>query len=227
MAVQERVKMYKQVHAHGFVELIDVMGDDQAVVDAARVSIKNAKPTSTNERLIKYLMQNKHMSPFEMVEFKFRVKAPIFVAREWVRHRTANWNEVSSRYAEMDMEFYVPEVGRMNKQSKDNKQGSSEEVIENAEYWQAIMNTYYALIEPAYKALLASGLSKELARTILPVSIYTEWVWKIDLRNLLNFLDLRLADNAQKEIRDYAEAIKDIITPVVPLSMAAWVDTQV
>lgn len=214
--------MYKQVHEHGYVELIDVMGDDQSVVDAARVSIKNIKPKSTNERLIKYLMQNKHMSPFEMVEFKFRVKAPIFVAREWVRHRTANWNEVSGRYAEMDMEFYVPELERMNKQSEDNKQGSSEEIIEDAEYWREAMNTYYLLIKPVYKALLQAGLSKELARTILPVSIYTEWIWKIDLRNLLHFLELRTSANAQKEIRDYAFAALELIIPHVPLTVEVW-----
>lgn len=207
---------------HGSIEILEVMGNDQAIVDAARVSVKNLKPVSSNDKLIEFLLKNKHWSPFEMVEFKFRIRAPIFVAREWVRHRTASWNEVSLRYTVPILDFYLPTVERMNTQSLTNKQGSSTEVIENAKAVRDFIEAYYETSGALYDYLIECGLSRELARIILPVGLYTEWIWKIDLRNLLNFISLRTADGAQWEIRQYADSIMKMINEYVPITMNAW-----
>lgn len=212
---------------HGSIALVDSIGDDQRIVDAARVSIagENVKPVSTNAKLIDYLMKNQHMTPFESVRFQWHVKLPIFVARQWMRHRAGSFNEVSARYGEMPDEFYVPSFERLatGGQAKDNKQGSgahlSDEVTKDAQDAISHVNTM-GYVE--YQNMLDAGVARELARIVLPVSLYTQFYWNVDLRNLLHFLDLRLDAHAQWEIRQYAEAMVPIVETVCPLAVAAW-----
>lgn len=211
----------------GFVRLIDYMGDDAAIVQAARVSYgKGTKSVTEDKGLLRYLMRHKHTSPFEMVEFKFHVKLPIFVARQWIRHRTANVNEYSGRYSEMKDEFYVPDLSQIRPQSALNKQGRADETLP-ADTAEQIVNSYrntQKLLFDEYSGLLEKDLARELARINLPLSNYTEWYWKIDLHNLFHFLRLRLDTHAQYEIRVYAEAIANIIKQVVPLAYEAFKD---
>lgn len=211
----------------GFVRLVDWMGDDSSIVQAARVSYgKGTKSVSEDTGLIRYLLRNKHTSPFEMVEFKFHVKLPIFIARQWIRHRTANVNEYSGRYSEMPDDCYVPEPMQIRPQSSNNKQGRSDEQFENAKS-QAISDSMRFVQEnlfSEYSALLAKGVAREIARINLPLSNYTEWYWKIDLHNLLHFLRLRSDNHAQYEIRVYADAISQIIKQIVPITYAAFED---
>lgn len=211
---------------HGFVELMDVMGNDQAIVDAARVSIagENVKATTKNEGLIRYLMSHRHNTPFEMVEFKFRTKMPIFVARQWVRHRTANINEMSARYSELPHEFYEPSPENVNAQASKNKQGRSDEVVESAPNISAHMREAARLQFDYYQYYLDKGVARELARINLPLSTYTQWIWKIDLHNLFHFLSLRLDAHAQYEIRVFAEAIAEFVKLVVPIAWEAFED---
>lgn len=200
----------------GFVRLVDVMGDDGAIVQAARVSYgEGTKTVREDAALIDYLMRHRHTSPFEMVEFKFHVKAPLFVVRQWFRHRTASVNEVSGRYSVLKEEFYEPQAWR--RQAKRNKQGS-EGTLEDAEatnLLKAVEEEAYS----AYQALLAKGVAREMARMVLPLNLYTEFYWKQDLHNLFHFLALRLSPEAQWEIRQYAEAIAELVKARVPL---AW-----
>lgn len=210
---------------HGFVRLVDVMGDDQRIVQAARVSYgAGTKSVREDRGLIRYLMRHKHTSPFEMVEFTFHLKMPVFVARQHIRHRTANVNEISGRYSVINDEFYIPDVSRMQKQSTDNKQGSSSELISNPE-----MEVHHLEVEDnqayeAYKDRINAGMARELARINLPLSMYTEMYWKIDLHNLLHYLRLRLDDHAQYEIRVFAQAMYDLIKERVPLACEAFED---
>ncbi len=211
----------------GFVRLVDFMGDDSAIVQAARVSYGNGTKSYREDRgLIRYLMRNSHTSPFEMVEFKFHVRLPIFVARQWIRHRTANVNEYSGRYSEMTDEFYVPDLIQLRHQSKNNKQGRSEQNLElhHAENVLKKMKQSQKNSYNEYKFYLEEDLARELARINLPLSSYTEWYWKIDLHNLFHFLRLRLDSHAQFEIRIYAEAIAEIIKKIVPISFEAFED---
>jgi thymidylate synthase (FAD) len=211
----------------GFVRLVDYMGDDSAIVQAARVSYgKGTKSISEDKALIRYLMRHKHTSPFEMVEFKFHVKLPIFVARQWIRHRTASVNEYSGRYSEMKDEFYLPDIEQMRTQSAVNKQGRSEEMLER-ETSQEIyhkMHSIQNMLFEEYSNLLDTKLARELARINLPVSNYTEWYWKIDLHNLFHFLRLRLDIHAQYEIQIYAEAMAQMVKTIVPLAYEAFED---
>jgi len=213
----------------GFVRLIDVMGDDSSIVQAARVSYgKGTKTVNEDRGLIRYLMRHRHTTPFEMVEFKFHIKLPIFVARQWIRHRTANVNEYSGRYSEMKDEFYIPELEQIRFQSQINKQGRSEETLDentSKEILQLLETNQLKSYED-YKALLDKGLTREIARITLPLANYTEWYWKIDLHNLFHFLKLRLDSHAQYEIRVYAEAIANIVKVVVPLAWEAFEDYQ-
>lgn len=212
---------------HGFVRLVDVMGDDEAIVQAARVSYgKGTKSVSEDRGLIRFLMRHKHTSPFEMVEFKFHVKLPIFVARQWIRHRTANVNEYSGRYSEMPDEFYVPVPEMISPQSKTNKQCRADGPVD-LEMAGAIaqkMQTTQSKLYDEYTEYLGDGVAREIARINLPLSAYTEWYWKIDLHNLFHFLRLRLDPTAQYEIRAYAEIMKEMIRPFVPLAYAAFED---
>lgn len=211
----------------GFVRLVDVMGNDDSIVQAARVSYgSGTKKVHEDRGLIRYLMRHQHTTPFEMVEFKFHVKLPIFVARQWIRHRTANVNEYSGRYSEMKDEFYIPEEQYLRKQSVTNKQGRSDEGFDSHEAseiltsFQNHADTSYA----HYEALLAKGVAREIARIVLPVSNYTEWYWKVDLHNLFHFLRLRLDSHAQYEIRVYAEAMAQIVQSIVPVAYEAFED---
>lgn len=214
---------------HGFVRLVDVMGDDSAIVQAARVSYgKGTKNKSQDRGLINYLMKHNHNSPFEMVEFKFHCKMPIFVARQWVRHRTANINEISGRYSVMDDSVWCPTGDDLRKQSEINRQGSVKEVIAepaNSEVLQMFKNDQ-ATIFANYNSYLEKGVAREIARTNLPLSTYTEWYWKIDLHNLLHFLQLRMDAHAQKEIRIYADAMATFVTQKCPLTWEAFVEQR-
>ncbi len=195
---------------------------DAQIVRAARVSYgKGTKTIREDEKLIRYLLKHEHWSPFEMVEFKFHVKAPIFVARQWFRHRTASVNEVSARYSVVEDEYYVPEYWRL--QDTKNKQGSVGRLDELTNAYAT--DAYTEAVEmafKAYEALLNAGVAREMARMVLPVSVYTQFYWKQDLRNLLHFLRLRLDPHAQWEIRQYAEAILQLIEPLVPVTVRAW-----
>lgn len=221
---------------HGFVRVVDYMGDDSAIVQAARVSYgRGTKQTSQDKGLINYLMRHRHTSPFEMCEIKLHVKLPIFVARHWVRHRTASINEYSARYSILDREFYFPKFEDMAAQSTENHQGrgmvlSMDEAqkvfdILKADALKCYDDYEYMLNENpdgTRKDENRLGLARELARMNLPVSIYTQWYWKTDLHNLFHFLGLRAESHAQKEIRDYANVILDICRKWVPLATEAF-----
>lgn len=211
----------------GFVRLIDVMGDDAAIVQAARVSYgSGTKKVHEDRGLIRYLMRHLHTTPFEMVEFKFHVKLPIFVARQWIRHRSANVNEYSGRYSEMKDEFYVPGIEQLRTQSEVNKQGRSDSVLPQdvSSAIAARMQAFQQHAYDDYRVSLDSGLARELARINLPVSNYTEWYWKIDLHNLFHFLRLRIDAHAQHEIRVYGEVMAQMVKAAVPLAYEAFED---
>jgi len=212
---------------HGFVRLVDFMGTDESIVQAARVSYgKGTKKVSQDRGLIRYLMRHQHTTPFEMVEFKFHCKMPLFVARQWIRHRTASINEYSLRYSKAINEFYIPEENTLQPQSQTNKQGRDTMALPQADR-QQILEILKTGIESAwtdYEQLDSSGLSRELSRINLPLSIYTEWYWKINLHNLLHFLKLRLDEHAQYEIQIYAQAIAEIVKVIVPISWQAFED---
>ncbi len=216
-----------QILDHGFVRLVDFMGSDAAIVQAARVSYGAGTTKKSRDReLIRYLLGHAHTSPFEMVEFKFHVKLPIFVARQWIRHRTANVNEYSGRYSVMKNEFYVPLTEDIRFQSEVNKQGRSEEDIpedlqgEFLDYLASSQKDVFA----SYQKFIDYGLARELARISLPLSLYTEWYWKIDLHNLLHFLRLRMDSHAQMEIRLYAEKMAEIVRAICPMTVEAFED---
>ena len=209
----------------GFVRLVDYMGDDSSIVQAARVSYGNGtKKVHEDRGLIRYLIRHQHWTPVEMVEFKFHVKMPVFVARQWIRHRTANVNEISARYSEMKDEMYLPPLEQISSQSKDNKQGRNPDPFpeETSQSIQKIIAEGNENQYKLYQSLLEMGVARELARTVLPVGHYTEWYWKIDLRNLMNFLALRLDPHAQWEIRVYAEAMAEIVKKAVPVAWEAF-----
>ena len=207
----------------GFVSVVDYMGNDKAIAEAAWVSTKkNSEDVKDIERIINYMMRNGHTSPFEMCEIKLHVKLPIFVARQWIRHRTANVNEYSGRYSKMPNEFYCPE--NWHTQSKTNNQGSNkEDVVILEKHLGSKTVTVPEDCFNLYEELLEAGVSKEEARIHLPLSTYTEWFWKIDLHNLFHFLQLRNDPHAQKEIREYAYAIEQIVGAWVPIAYNAYV----
>ncbi|MDE5057748.1 FAD-dependent thymidylate synthase [Wolbachia endosymbiont of Drosophila bocki] len=211
---------------HGFIRVVDYMGSDSAIVQAARVSYgKGTKQTSQDEALIKYLMRHHHTTPFEMCEIKFHVKLPIFVARQWIRHRTANVNEYSARYSILDNEFYTPKPEQVAKQSDNNKQGSGEafDPDTSKEIIDSLTNDSN-LVYSHYEKFIEQGLAREIARTNLMLNYYTQFYWKIDLHNLLHFLKLRADKHAQYEIRVYAEVMLDITKKWVPLAYNAFVE---
>ncbi len=218
---------------HGFIRVIDYLGDDAAIVQAARVSYGEGTKTTRDDRgLIRYLMSHWHTTPFEMCEIKLHVKMPVFVARQWIRHRMANVNEYSARYSILDREFYIPAPEHLAKQSGTNKQGRAETLSpEQAEQVRQILLRDASAAYDSYERLAKSeqdggeyGLARELARINLPVNIYTQWYWKTDLHNLFHFLRLRDDPHAQYEIRTYAEAISDIVEGWVPMAHEAFVD---
>jgi thymidylate synthase (FAD) len=208
----------------GYVELIDHMGDDLRVVEAARISF-NALPYADERdtKLINYLVRNGHTSPLEQVVFTFAIKLPIFVMRQLVRHRTARLNEASGRYSLLSSDFYTPLPSSMRTQGKANKQGSDEPLSEGIAYEMISDITDHCKESyDLYEKMLSLGLSREMARIVLPLNLYTEIVWQMDLNNLLKFLDQRLHPHAQWEIQQYAKAIKELIRPIVPICLSAW-----
>ena len=215
---------------HGFVRVIDYMGDDAAITQAARVSYgKGTKAVSNDEGLIRYLMRHWHSTPFEMCEVKFHVKLPVFVARQWIRHRTANVNEYSARYSILDREFYIPAPEHINAQSVVNNQGRGQ-VLEGEEAQRVleILKADSTRCYDNYEAMISQdgqdGLARELARMNLPANVYTQWYWKVDLHNLFHFLRLRADAHAQYEIRVYAELMCDLVKDWVPFAYSAFED---
>ncbi|MBR9653477.1 FAD-dependent thymidylate synthase [Thalassovita aquimarina] len=215
---------------HGFVRVIDYMGDDAAICQAARVSYgKGTKSVQNDEGLIRYLMRHWHSTPFEMCELKLHVKLPVFVARQWIRHRTANVNEYSARYSILDREFYIPTEEQLAAQSTINNQGRGE-ALTGAEAARVldILKGDAARCYDHYEAMISDegqqGLARELARMNLPANIYTQWYWKVDLHNLLHFLRLRADSHAQYEIRVYAEEICKLVADWVPFAYKAFED---
>lgn len=223
---------------HGFIRVIDYMGDDAAIVQAARVSYgKGTKKTSEDRGLINYLMRHRHTSPFEMCEIKLHVKLPIFVARQWIRHRTANVNEYSARYSVLDKEFYVPDRAHLAAQATNNKQGR--DALISGERADAILDMLKGDARQCYSHYLdmlnlddagntvdenQDGLARELARMNLGVNYYTQWYWKVDLHNLLHFLSLRADAHAQYEIRAYADVLIDVLQKWLPVTYDAFMD---
>ena len=226
---------------HGFVRVVDYMGDDTSIVQSARVSYgKGTKKVSTDSGLIKYLMRHRHSTPFEMCEIKYHIKLPIFIARQWIRHRTANVNEYSARYSIMDKEFYVPERQHLAAQSTSNRQGRGdlingkqadnilkilkEDAERNYQHYEEMLNEKYdgSIIDDKKQ-----GLARELARMNLTLNSYTQWYWKTDLLNLLNFLALRADSHAQYEIREYANVMLNTVKKWVPTTYDAFIDYRV
>jgi thymidylate synthase (FAD) len=226
---------------HGFIRVIDYMGDDSSIVQSARVSYgKGTKKVSTDDGLIRYLMRYRHSTPFEMCEIKYHVKLPIFIARQWIRHRTANVNEYSARYSILDKEFYLPTKDQLASQSKSNRQGrgdvlqgkQAEEVLNILkEDATRTYDNYEKLLNERFDGTKIDenkiGLARELARMNLTLNTYTQWYWKTDLLNLLNFLFLRADDHAQYEIRVYAEKMLDTVKKWVPITYQAFMDYRV
>ena len=218
---------------NGFVKIVDCMPrllrdaedtSDYAIAEAARCSYQRGTKTIADDKtLIRYLLRHNHTSPFEMVEFKFHCKMPMFVARQWIRHRTASVNELSGRYSEMPEEYYIPTELRV--QSQTNTQGSDGRIdSEDETTFIEWIGTQGRQDFSLYEDILGTGAAREQARIVLPLSTYTEWFWKIDLHNLLHFLDLRCDSHAQKEIQVYGDAILELIRPIVPWTIEAWED---
>ncbi len=239
-ALEELLHKEIRVLDHGFIRVVDYFGDDGAIVQAARVSYGKGTKTVSNDRgLIRYLMRHRHTTPFEMCEIKLHVKLPMFVARQWVRHRTANVNEYSARYSILDHEFYVPADQHLAAQSQSNRQGRDEvlsgpQAEQTTRDIEALSDRAYELYEALLNETAAGevidadrkGLARELARMVLPVNYYTQWYWKIDLYNLLHFLSLRADAHAQYEIRAYADVLCDVVAKWVPLVWEAFEDYQ-
>jgi len=226
---------------HGFIRVVDYMGNDTSIVQAARVSYgKGTKKVNTDAGLIKYLMRHWHSTPFEMCEIKYHVKLPIFIARQWIRHRTANVNEYSARYSILDKEFYLPAPEHLAAQSKSNRQGRGD-IIEGDQAKEVLdllkkdaeqtYKNYEEMLNERYDGSVIdekkSGLARELARMNLTLNTYTQWYWKTDLLNLMNFLRLRADDHAQYEIRAYADVMLDTLKKWVPTTYEAFMDYRV
>jgi thymidylate synthase (FAD) len=226
---------------HGFIRVIDYMGDDSSIVQSARVSYgKGTKKVSTDEGLIRYLMRHWHSTPFEMCEIKYHVKLPIFIARQWIRHRTANVNEYSARYSILDKEFYIPAKEQLSAQATNNRQGRGDLITgPQADEVLKILkddavrtyDNYEKMLNERFDGTIIdekkSGLARELARMNLTLNSYTQWYWKTDLLNLMNFLFLRGDSHAQYEIRVYAEKMLDTVKKWVPITHAAFLDYRV
>ncbi len=215
---------------HGFVRLVDSMGSDLSVVRAARVSYdaewRAGDDTEGDNKLINYLWKNKHSTPFESVTFTFEVKAPIFVFRQWHRHRTWSYNELSARYKELPEEFYVPKLDQITEQSKDNKQMRTSDQNLKAQVIQMQIQTQNVDAFKAYRAMLSNGCPRELARSVLPVATYSHMFATVNLLNLMKFCTLRSHNHAQYEIQVYSDAILKLARTVAPVCIAAWEKTH-
>ena len=239
-ALEEILYQAIPVLDHGFVRVVDYMGDDSAIVQAARVSYgRGTKKLRQDAGLIRYLVRHRHTTPLEMCEIKYHVKLPVFVARQWIRHRTANVNEYSARYSVLDREFYIPDPDALAVQSTSNRQGRGEVLSgEQAVRVLDILREDSARNYANYQEMLneddegnvidpsRDGLARELARMNLPLNIYTQWYWKCDLHNLMHFLSLRADSHAQYEIRVYAEAMLETVKRWVPLAYEAYLEYQ-
>jgi thymidylate synthase (FAD) len=229
-AAEEILGRYYPVLDHGFVALVDYMGSDDSIERAARVSYGYGTRRSSQTRgLVRYLRRHRHTTPSEMVELKFHCAMPMFVARQWIRHRTANVNEYSGRYSLMPLVFYTPSPQDFALQSPQNNQGRAGEAADPVLYREAVARWERLREESmqAYGWLVGADVAREIARIDLPLSTYTQWYWKIDLHNLLHFLSLRADPHAQYEIRAYAEAIAGMVRRVAPLSFEAWLDYDI
>lgn len=212
---------------HGFVQIVDYMGNDLSIVRAARVSF-NAPPRldGSDDKLIRYLMKNKHTSPFEAVTFTFEVKAPIFVLRQWHRHRTWSYNEVSARYTELPEDFYIPKLENITRQDPKNKQARTGEQHVDAHIFADRLTEHAEECFRLYKVALEDEIPRELARLFLPLNVYSRMFATVDLHNLFHFLRLRLNPHAQYEIRVYAQAMLDLIEPIVPVACGAFKESM-
>jgi len=211
------------VHEGGFIRLVDSMGDDMSVVKAARVSYGNeSKGEDEDIKLINYLMEHNHGTPFEHIVFTFHIRCPIFIARQWFRHRIGSFNEISGRYVKLHTDFFKPTAFRQN--HNENHQASIEGDFTEEETERMLQEYQYALevMSSTYESLLSKGVAREQARAILPVGTYTEFYWTVNARSLFNFLALRTDENAQEEIRDYAHLIKDLAEDIAPWSFEAF-----
>jgi thymidylate synthase (FAD) len=227
---EEILGLYFPVLDHGFVSLVDYMGTDECIERAARVSYGyGTRQTSQTRGLLRYLRRHMHTTPSEMIEFKFHCSMPMFIARQWIRHRSANVNEYSGRYSLMPMLFYTPSEEQLQTQSKRNNQGRSGTVVEAAKYTEAVRrwNEIREKSREAYEWMTLEDMARELARIDLPLSTYTQWYWKIDLHNLLHFLKLRVDHHAQWEIQEYGRVMAGMLKRVAPLSYEAWIDYDV
>ncbi len=229
-AAEEILGLYFPVLDHGFVALVDYLGTDEDIERAARVSYGyGTRKQSATRGLLRYLRRHKHTTPSEMVELKFHCCMPMFIARQWIRHRTASVNEYSGRYSLVPMLFYTPEEAQLQTQSKRNNQGRSGQAVDRALYdeaqrrWAAVRRES----TEAYGWLTENEVARELARIDLPLSTYTQWYWKIDLHNLLHFLTLRVDAHAQWEIQEYGRVMAGMLKRVAPLSYEAWIDYDV
>jgi thymidylate synthase (FAD) len=229
-AAEEILGLYFPLLDHGFVSLVDYMGTDECIERAARVSYGHGtRKRSQTRGLLRYLRRHKHTTPSEMVELKFHCCMPMFVARQWIRHRTANVNELSGRYSLIPMLFYTPEAAQLQTQSRQNNQGRSGEVVAASVHAEAVRrwNEIRRASAEAYDWMTAGEVARELARIDLPLSTYTQWYWKIDLHNLLHFLTLRVDAHAQWEIQEYGRVMAGMLKRVAPLSYEAWIDYDV
>ena len=229
-AAEEILGLYFPVLDHGFVSLNDYMGTDECIERAARVSYGyGTRKASLTRGLLRYLRRHLHTTPSEMVEAKFHCCMPIFVARQWIRHRAANVNELSGRYSLMPMLFHTPDAAQLQTQSRANNQGRSGELVPPAQHAEALRrwNEIRAASSSAYEWMTGEGIARELARIDLPLSTYTQWYWKIDLHNLLHFLKLRVDAHAQWEIQEYGRVMAGMLKRLAPLSYEAWVDYDV
>lgn len=227
---EEILGLYFPVLDHGFVSLVDYMGTDESIERAARVSYGyGTRKASMTRGLIRYLRRHKHTTPSEMVELKFHCCMPMFIARQWIRHRTANVNEYSGRYSLMPMLFYTPEQDQLQTQSKQNNQGRSGSPVSDAHYQRAKAAWEEGRQHSVrtYEWLTGQEVARELARIDLPLSTYTQWYWKIDLHNLLHFLTLRIDPHAQWEIQEYGRVMAGMLKRVAPISYEAWIDYDV
>jgi thymidylate synthase (FAD) len=227
---EEILGLYFPVLDHGFVALVDYMGTDECIERAARVSYGyGTRKKSLTRGLVRYLRRHKHTTPSEMVELKFHCCMPMFIARQWIRHRTANVNEYSGRYSLIPMLFYTPPEEQLQTQSRKNNQGRSGEPIDSERY-KEVMQRFTRVREAsreAYEWMTGEDIARELARIDLPLSTYTQWYWKIDLHNLLHFLTLRVDRHAQWEIQEYGRIMAGMLQRVAPLSYEAWIDYDV
>ncbi|HEY4106484.1 MAG TPA: FAD-dependent thymidylate synthase [Polyangiaceae bacterium] len=227
---EEILGLYFPVLDHGFVSLVDYMGTDECIERAARVSYGyGTRQTSQTRGLLRYLRRHLHTTPSEMVEFKFHCSMPMFVARQWIRHRSANVNEYSGRYSLMPMLFYTPSEEQLQTQSKRNNQGRSGTAVEPAKYAEAVQrwNEIRQQSRATYEWMTNEDMARELSRIDLPLSTYTQWYWKIDLHNLLHFLKLRVDAHAQWEIQEFGRVMAGMLKRVAPLSYEAWIDYEV